>query len=97
MPPLKSIGHVVLVQKTDRGPEIHPGEPLEPADYKKGDVHSAGWSGPQVPCRQVVDLTKALKPDKQSATYCVFLDVKVTLSNLLRRGLPLVDTHNPRI
>ena len=39
MQPLKSKGHVVLVQKTDRGPEFHPGELLEPADYKKGDVH----------------------------------------------------------
>ena len=65
MQPLKSKGHVVLVQKTDRGAEIHPGEPLEPADYKKDDVHSVGWSSPRVPCRQVVDLTKALKPYKQ--------------------------------
>ena len=26
---------VVLVHKTDRDPEIHPGEPLEPTDCKK--------------------------------------------------------------
>ena len=68
MQPLKSIVHVLLVQKTDSGPEIHPGEPLEPAVYEKDDVHSIGWSSPQVPCRQVVDFTKALKPEKQSAT-----------------------------
>ena len=86
---------VVLVHKTDRDPEIHPGEPLEPTDCKKSDVHSIGWLGPLVPLREVVDLTKALKPGKQSATYCLFLNVKVTLSSLLGRGLPLVHTRNP--
>ena len=40
---LKSKEYVVLVHKTDRDPEIHPEEPLEPADdYKKGDVHLVG-------------------------------------------------------
>ena len=32
MKPLKSIEDVLLVHKTDRDPEIHPGEPLEPTD-----------------------------------------------------------------
>ena len=93
--PLKSIEHVVLVHKTDHDPEIHPAEPLEPADCKKSDFHSVGWLSPRVPFREVVDLNKALKPDKQSATYCVFLNVTVTLLSLLGRGLPLVHTRNP--
>ena len=38
---LKSTEHVVLVHKTDRDPEIHLGELLEPADYKKKS--SFGW------------------------------------------------------
>ena len=84
-----------MVHKTDRDPEIHPGEPLEPTDYKKSDFHSVDWLSPLVPLREVVDFTKALKPGKQSATYYLCLNVKVTLSRLLGRGLPLVHTRNP--
>ena len=52
--PLKSKEHVVLVHKTDRDAEIHPGEPLEPADYKKGDVHLVGWLSIEAPCSEVL-------------------------------------------
>ena len=57
--PLKSIEHVVLVHKTNRDPEIHPGESLEPADYKKGDVQLVGWLSMEVPSREVLDLPQA--------------------------------------
>ena len=65
---LKSKEHVVLVHKTDRDAEIHPEEPLEPADYKKGD---------EAPCTEVLGFDSSRT--KQSATYFVFLNVKVTL------------------
>ena len=39
---LKSIEHAVLVQKTDRDPEIQSAGPLEPAGCKKSDFDSVG-------------------------------------------------------
>ena len=48
-----------------------------------------------MPLREVVDLTKAIKPGKQSSTYCLFLNVKVTLSLATRtRSQPsCINTH----
>ena len=70
--PLKCIEHTVLVQQRDCDPEIHSGEPPEPANCKKG---ISLWLIIALPYRKVVHLKQALKSDKQSTTHCLIVSL----------------------
>ena len=70
--PLNSKEHVVLVQQTDGDPEIHPEEPLEPANWKWGGFHSVnvGWFSIELQCLCRRNNQYHSKPPSQRTVTC---------------------------